>query len=720
MSNPHSGLMNKHMNDGITYTPFVRLSLFSLIWLLTGFMLSGQNEQDVLSSLRNKFTEYVSSYPREDVFIHIDRAEYIAGEEAFLSIYVLDSRSLMSSEISSIVYIELLNMHNVPVIQQRILLDHGRAATNFKMPDSLTTGAYLLKAYTNWMRNFFPSNCFHKEIRVFNLLKDSNTRKIKSTPSDSAVIVEAQRFNNPIGLRVERNDDLIRLEVQGSLETNIYTIIRNHGNIRYAGNHYLATDPFIISIPKDSLAQGVHQITLFNESGLPLAEEYIYLAPDDIKMSRIISRDTCNRREIVETGIETYTTAEDMATLSISVAPVTGSQSCSMVNYFRLGTEFGINPENVFGNQSPGEPAEQTMDRILADAGSRWINWKNICTGEKPEIKYPAEKGVFYISGQFDGTKPYPAAFLCAPGKISYFQYAVPDTSGYFRFAVPVENGLSDFVIMTDEAEHYREFSLDPGFADPDYFKGDATIETDIPAYIPKWSINYQVRKLHGYMGSVKEPQGISNVLPHARFYGKPDHELKLADFISLPLMEEVFFEILPNVSIRKREAVNEIVITDRLSNRPVVLKPALMIDGVLIRDPQLIIDLNPETVEKIEVVKEKYIVGKYVFPGIVNVITKAGLFDVQGNTQGTRYIYPLIKTGKSFNSPDYSGQYKYSRIPDYRNTLYWNAGLRTKQSGKAVVSFFSSDNPADYTIRVEGISKDGVIISASENVHVQ
>jgi hypothetical protein len=50
----------------------------------------------------------------------------------------------------------------------------------------------------------------------------------------------------------------------------------------------------------------------------------------------------------------------------------------------------------------------------------------------------------------------------------------------------------------------------------------------------------------------------------------------------------------------------------------------------------------------------------------------------------------------------------KESRIPDYRNTLFWNPDLQTRKDGKTEISFFTSDESSDYIIVVEGITSDG------------
>ena len=52
------------------------------------------------------------------------------------------------------------------------------------------------------------------------------------------------------------------------------------------------------------------------------------------------------------------------------------------------------------------------------------------------------------------------------------------------------------------------------------------------------------------------------------------------------------------------------------------------MVDGIIISDPSIIVEMNPENVERIDVVSTEYMVGGYHFYGIVNVVTKEGNFN--------------------------------------------------------------------------------------------
>jgi len=68
-----------------------------------------------------------------------------------------------------------------------------------------------------------------------------------------------------------------------------------------------------------------------------------------------------------------------------------------------------------------------------------------------------------------------------------------------------------------------------------------------------------------------------------------------------------------------------------------------------------------------------------------------------------------LLQNNNEFYSPNYSlDSLKNNRIPDFRNTLYWNPDLHTDKTGKTTVEFYSSDESAEYIITIEGITPDG------------
>ena len=149
---------------------------------------------------------------------------------------------------------------------------------------------------------------------------------------------------------------------------------------------------------------------------------------------------------------------------------------------------------------------------------------------------------------------------------------------------------------------------------------------------------------------------------------------------------------------------------------------PGMLIDGVFIKDPTIIGNLDPELVEKIDVIEDKYLIGNYLFYGIVNIITRtADYSSVALPGYAIRMPYKVIEPVWSFISPDYSSAgVKENHNADFRNTLYWNPGVKPDKDGKARIEFWTSDVTSDYEINVQGIDSDGKIYSFIKKIRVE
>jgi hypothetical protein len=146
------------------------------------------------------------------------------------------------------------------------------------------------------------------------------------------------------------------------------------------------------------------------------------------------------------------------------------------------------------------------------------------------------------------------------------------------------------------------------------------------------------------------------------------------------------------------------------------------MIDGIIINDLNVLADLNPERVEKVEVVKTPCLTGDRILHGIVNVITKTGDFsDISMPEYAVMIPYKVVEEVPDFIAPDYSDpKVMISRTPDLRNTLYWNPLLKTDSSGKANLTFHTSDLPGNYIIYIHGISDSGKIVVVRKSFRVR
>jgi hypothetical protein len=137
---------------------------------------------------------------------------------------------------------------------------------------------------------------------------------------------------------------------------------------------------------------------------------------------------------------------------------------------------------------------------------------------------------------------------------------------------------------------------------------------------------------------------------------------------------------------------------------------PTVLIDGVVITDMSVLAGIDPEVVEKIDILKTPYLTGDYTHNGIVHVITIPGKFNnITLPDYAVRLPYRVTEPVPLFSAADYTDPLrKQSRIPDFRNTLYWNPSVKPDSEGRIILEFWTSDLAGEYLIDIQGITTDG------------
>jgi hypothetical protein len=710
----------------------LKYTLFLILFILSFPGMEGQPLKDITS----KFLKYCSEVPREEVYLHTDRVDYIAGEEMWFSAYMFDRLSGKPGYNSSIIYVEVLNSENHAVGQKRIMTEKGFGNGEIMLPDTLTTGCYTLRAYTGIMKNYLPGNCFLKKIRIYNALNTGNgiTCRTELNPSGSGKMNSdsQSQFNFTVD---NHKGDWVEFVITSSdnfrsMNSGLcYIFIETRGKIDYTSVINLASSNRYI-VPSKSLTSGINHITFFDVTGKPVSEKYIYTKGSKNAATIILSPDSCRKRERVSLEIDPpgqRPSKVDSLNMSISITPISSKISNELSGYMVFGSEFGILPDNISG-LNPDDIPSEVLDSFLANARSNWIDWDRILSAKNGEMKDLAEKGSHFLYGRLLNRNTHQPVqdkilYLSSPGKNASFQYAVADKNGVFRFIIPVSNIEQDLIIQPEENDVNFLIEIISSFADanPPEEHTIAIPDKSIPSWIVKWSTNYQVNRIYG-IGFSAAPENRDEKIPEKkRFYGRPDIELVMDDYIKLPVMQEVFYELLPGVSLKSRKNTYDISIVDPVDNKVQKRPPVLFIDGVIINDATVIANLEPGIVERIDVVKEKYFMGDYVFYGLVNVITRAGDFSCATLPEkALRIKYRAIDPEMSFAVPEFSDTSKViNNIPDFRNTLYWNPSVKPAKDGKYSVSFTTSDIPGEYEINVQGLTSDGKQVSARKTFRV-
>ena len=713
-----------------------------ILFCLLPLSISGQGQKNIPEMLSDKFNKYCNSFPREEIYVHTDREEYFAGENVWFAAYLFDRRSSKPSDGSRIVYFEILNAENRPVVQRRISLGNASGSGYMNLSDTLSAGYYTIRAYTNWMKNFLPGNCFSKKLAIHNAISGKNFQRNSNHTGEW--LKEAERTKNPSppesGLTVEinkQNPESVDLIINAdrnfrSREGNtLYIIVQTHGIINIKRTVDLNDGNIVINVPRIILIPGINHIALFNASGKLVNEQFIYTPLKETGLIAMTSPDSINIREkfsidITIRGATVQPTGSQ--NLSVSIAPPGENTFPDIGEYMIFGSEFGVIPDDILRSGIDNIPAE-TLDKYLSSIKSSWINWDAIISGDVPKIKYRKEAENHYIYGRLinkntqkpDGEQ---YLFLSMPGKIAAFQYALTDINGNFHFTIPLDDRNRDLIIQPEEVERNNTIRIESSFSNiyPDIDLSTDTILKETSQSISKLGVNYQVMKIYRSEDVPLKSEPILFTGGTKRFYGKPDVELLMDDYIKLPVMQEVFFELVPGVFMKKKKAEYEITIADPFENKVFDEPPVLLVDGVVIHDPDIIANLDPELVEKIDAVKSRYFVGNYLFHGLVNVITRAGDFsNIPLPDYAVRLPYIAADQSGSFPLADYTlPENKKSRIPDFRNTLYWNSSVKPDKEGKAEIEFWTSDYKSDYEINIQGITGDGKFVSLRKEIKVK
>jgi hypothetical protein len=131
-----------------------------LLWLNAIFVLcsstSAQNPTDVpgIDTLASHVKLFGETLPQEKVYLHIDNTCYFVGDTIWYKGYVTRSDKGTLTDLSRILYVELLTPDGYLVERQQLEMPDGTAHGAFLLTDSLYAGYYELRAYTRWMLNF--------------------------------------------------------------------------------------------------------------------------------------------------------------------------------------------------------------------------------------------------------------------------------------------------------------------------------------------------------------------------------------------------------------------------------------------------------------------------------------------------------------------------------------------------------------------------------------
>lgn len=137
------------------------------IFFLATCTLFGQ--EDFLHKISVKMAEYGQNNVVEKAYLHCDKPYYAAGEKIWFKAYLVEGLKHKADSLSCVLYVDLVhNQTSEIAFQGKYKLFGGLGEGNIPLSDTIMSGAYTMRAYTNWMRNFDENFYFKNDIEIIN------------------------------------------------------------------------------------------------------------------------------------------------------------------------------------------------------------------------------------------------------------------------------------------------------------------------------------------------------------------------------------------------------------------------------------------------------------------------------------------------------------------------------------------------------------------------
>lgn len=521
------------------------------------------------------------------------------------------------------------------------------------------------------------------------------------------------------------NDQLkisVHAPVNTSLPSTVYLFAHTRGAVKSVetGNMQNGYTEFLVD--KRKLGNGISHFTLFNKDRQPVCERLYFKYPEQ----RLEAGMTTDSQEYAQRKkIKIHVTATDQdglptqANMSIAVYRIDSLQAIDEVdinNYLWLSADLSgtiESPGYYFSNNGAG--TEEAMDNLMLTHGWRRFRWEDILQHKKAAFEFVPEYAGHIISGKITKTGTgLPAketeAFLSVAGTRTQFRPAISDSNGYVRFDAKDFYNEGQIIVQTNsQQDSLCSIEVSSPFAEkyssrllPDLSFREIHRQTLLNHHI-----SVQVQK--AYSGN-KLNQFSFPVVDTTAFYFKPDITYLLDNYVRFTTMEEVLREYVTPALLRRRNGKFNLYVFDEPRQQFFETNPMVLLDGVPVFDMNKLMNYDPLKIRKMEVVTRMYCLGKMFFTGIVNFVTYNG--ELQGyelDPHATVIDYEGLQLQREFFSPLYETQQQVdSRLPDFRNLLYWSPAIKTNEQGKTDINFYTSDLPGKYAVVLQGLTHDG------------
>ncbi len=528
---------------------------------------------------------------------------------------------------------------------------------------------------------------------------------------------------------------------------SVYLVVHKGRTVVAAQRSAGAVQTATFSIDQNRLPEGISTITLFNSAQQPVAERLWFKRPS--QQLQIVATTDSGQYHLRKQVQVTVSTRDDRARvqpsdLSMTVYRVDSLQhpdEATISGYLWLGSGLAGQVESPeYYLTSTAADVKKAIDNLLLTQG--WRRYKP--EDMSPVAKFQPETDGHLVTGKLTNPTGGPVAnqlvYMGVAGKRYQVYSAKSDTTGHF--SIPTKNlfGANELVMQlnseldsTTRIELLNPFSDQVSPAPPISFTADPGIRNALERY----NLSSQVQLVYSgpEMRKFTDP-----AVDTTAFYGAKFKSYLLDAYTRFPTMEEVLREFIPEVDVYRKQKRYHLWIMDSKGlplreGKPLFVfngvaaetmaekeEPFVLLDGVPFFNMDRVLAIDPLKVKKLEVVPQRYYWGPTSSEGIISFITyKNDLGGTEIDPHAIVLDYEGMQLQREFYAPVYATpEQAASRLPDFRNVLYWTPELATGNQGTARAGFYTSDLPGTYLIDVQGVTASGLVGSTRLMIQVK
>lgn len=670
-------------------------------------------------------------YPQEKVYLHMDNTAYFLGETIWIKAYVTRSDTENRSNISKVLYVELISPYGIVVERRKLQVNDGLAWGDFKLNKKvMKSGYYEIRAYTRYMMNWGDESIFSRVVPIFDKPSRAGAYGELRIHNYNASVQNSDRQRSIHGqdtpegdIRFHEDADSISLDADEG-----YGWALLHGSNIITGNTIAPQGRLHLSLSKEHMKEGQWQLITFDSIGKEIAHRSFFIMKEKHPDLRIINRTyqilPCGR---VSLDIE----GPPHTCFSLSVldaaSTVNGFQEDITEWMLRKSDTWNRYDWNTMTGQAPWSGNEIIEDRLYL--------FGNVI----PQKKKMTRTGVS-VTATLRGNEERMFG-VTTTDSLGQYAITLPDIEGIWnmqliprlegkqeRYSITVDRHFSPH-LRPFTPEEVKQIPLDttrihhmdtaPQFEDEwqKILDKEATTMKEVLVKGKRKADHYN----YNFFTNTEDAESLSDI-----YFDCEEAAEEIADKgEEMPLLvewlaqkdsryredsygkrEDFFYNRDPGEIQDGKD--NSIKHFSKWADKPLIwyidnqpLTGPWYPDHSLFLDDYQSVYISTKSSDYSSST-DQYVAFAYSYDHDPSKWVKKDKFTRYTHYQG---YYPPSQ----FKTEDYSD---IPPMPDYRRTLFWEPNLWTDENGKAHVEFWNNSSCTDMIFSAEGITRDGHFIT--------